>query len=298
MECLGAYKTTIYRHAVLCETAQLTHARRVHRWQRPSPEDADAPDAHLIEKNGRRSLDTLVRTNLRLVVKIAQSYASFRSSGDGSLSVNDLIQEGNLGLVHGIKKYDPTKGYRISTYVTWWIRQSIQVALRKHSYFIRLPEQKQEDMARIAKALDSNNGKVMSTAQLAELVGFEEDKVKALLMWSNERKVLSLDLILDSTGGNPKSRGESSMLDFIAAPPPLSEPEELPPTKEHLQLLEILDKIPVREAVILRGFFYESKTSKELGSELGLSPSRVMQIKVIALDKLKTLMTFNRAADE
>lgn len=153
-------------------------------------------------------------------------------------------------------------------------------------------------MARIAKVLDSHNGKVMSTAKLAELVGLEEEKVKALLMWSNERKVLSLDLIIDSNEGNRSKHSGSTMFDFIAAPPPSEDPEEVPPSKEHLQLLEILDKLPVREAVILRGFFYEAKTSKELGSELGLSPSRVMQIKVIALDKLKTLMTFNRAADE
>lgn len=298
MECLGAYKSTIYRHAVLCETAQLTHARRVDRWQRPSPEDVEAPDFHLIEKNGRRSLDTLVRTNLRLVVKIAQSYASFRSNGDGSLSVNDLIQEGNIGLVHGIKKYDPTKGYRISTYVTWWIRQSIQVALRKQSYFIRLPEQKQEDMAKIHKVLDSQNGRVMSTSKLAELTGFEEEKVRSLLMWSNERKVLSLDIIIDPKGTFTKATNDSSMLDFIEAPPPVEEEEEFEPTKEHLQLIEILDKLPPREALILRGFFYEAKTSKELGSELGLSPSRVMQIKVIALDKLKTLMAFHRADEE
>ncbi len=241
------------------------------------------------EAGDKFATEELINCNLRLVVSIAKRYV-----GRG-LSFLDLIQEGNLGLMKGIHRYDYSKGFKVSTYVTWWIKQSITRAIADKSRTIRVPVHMVEminKMARTKKTMTLDLGREPSDTEVADKLGISEDRLMEIYQYSVDSG--SLDTPLGD-------EGESSLGDFIAdenmISPEVSSERVL--LKENMMvLLEILTD---REKdVIIKRFGLESgepKTLEEIGKEMNVTIERIRQIEAKALRKLKTTRKKNLVID-
>lgn len=231
------------------------------------------------DESGRQRM---IESNLRLVVKISRRYIN------RGLTLLDLIEEGNLGLIRAVEKFDPDLGFRFSTYATWWIRQTIERAIMNQTRTIRLPIHVVKELnvyLRAARELTQKLDHEPSAEEIADMLDRPVAEVKRML-GLNER-VVSMD-----TPVGPDS--ENSMVDLIADVQ-VCDPSQL------LQDIDIKDNIAVwleelsdkqREVVSrrfgLRG--YESSTLEEVGREIGLTRERVRQIQVEALKRLRHIM--------
>lgn len=231
------------------------------------------------DESGRQRM---IESNLRLVVKISRRYIN------RGLTLLDLIEEGNLGLIRAVEKFDPDLGFRFSTYATWWIRQTIERAIMNQTRTIRLPIHVVKELniyLRAARELTQKLDHEPAAEEIAELLDRPVDDVKRML-GLNER-VISMDTPVGVDS-------DSSMVDMIADVHE-GDPSQL------LQDSDIKDNIAIwleelsekqREVVSrrfgLRGF--ESSTLEEVGREIGLTRERVRQIQVEALKRLRTIM--------
>lgn len=227
----------------------------------------------------REAVNTLVECNLLLVVSIAKKYY-----GCG-LPLLDLIQEGNLGLIKAAEKYDGSRGFRFSTYATYWIRQAISRALGDQSRTIRIPANMVELLSKVKKAsaeLTQKLGRQPSDKEIAQHMGIELDKVQTVMDLA--QATTSLDTPVDD-------EGETSMGDLIAdhsAENPLANIIK----EANSQIIEaILDTLGAREAEILKMRFGiigdKAMTLEEVGAHYGLSKERIRQIENKAIRKLR-----------
>jgi RNA polymerase primary sigma factor len=222
----------------------------------------------------------LIEANLRLVVNIAKRYAH------RGLNLQDLIQEGNLGLMHAADKFDVDKGFRFTTYATFWVRQSISRAIGNYSRTIRVPVHTMDAATRILKAASAYEqelGRAATVAELAVALNLPADRVSQFM------QVVSQPISLD--GGVGES-GESSLAEFIAddaGPDPA-----LCAVKACTQrsIDEVLSTLSDRErsVISLRTGFYDghARTLSEVAAELGLTRERIRQIEHEAIIKLKS----------
>jgi RNA polymerase primary sigma factor len=230
-----------------------------------------------ILKGDDNARQTLIESNLRLVVRIAKKYMT------RDVSLLDLIQEGNLGLIKAASKYDFHKNVRFSTYASWWIKQAIVRALSNKRRTIRLPHRKEEKLRKINKAYNALSQELKRTPnieEIAEELGLKKREVETIVQLSNA--VVSLD--------GPTQEDSGTLQDVIEDTSYIPERELL---RENLRerTLKFLETLLEKEKQILlyRFAFYGGKkyTLKKIGDEMGISPETVRQIEIRALRKLK-----------
>ena len=235
--------------------------------------------AQRIRKGDRVALEKLTRANLRFVVSVAKQYQN------QGLSLPDLINEGNLGLIKAAEKFDETRGFKFISYAVWWIRQSILQALAEQSRIVRLPLNQVGSLNKINKAyqrFEQEFERKPSAEELAELLDIPVDKIADTLKMSGRQ--VSVDA--------PFVEGEdNSLIDVMV--------NEDSPNADHTLINESLSReidralatLTPREADIIRKFFgigVPEKTLEEIGIELHLTRERVRQIKEKAIRRLKS----------
>lgn len=300
------YMSSVTRYPVLGEKAQLLHCRRIAAWMElvelpepgslppPLPSTSDPEHLH-IEKLGRRSLNTMVNTNLRVVVKIVQKYTF-----DGvSLDRMDLIQEGNLGLLRGLIMFDPTKGYRVSTYVYWWIRQNIVRALRNKGRTIRIPISAAEAAAKINKIIEEYQqtrfGAIPNRHYIANEAAMSVSRVTEVLQLMSETSVVSLDKLVTDNQGN--------LLDLLDAVPDTttvqSHDEDTPQLSpedadQRNALRDMIQELPYMEAYVIEEHFLEQRRIEEVAEDLGVTVTKAKKIMRTTLHRLKAKLIYHR----
>jgi len=230
-----------------------------------------------IEKGDKAAFNTMVKSNLRLVVKIAKRYMT------PEWEFSDLIQEGNIGLIKAVEKFDYTRNVRFSTYASWWIKQAIVRSISNKRRAIRLPHRKEEKLKKINKMVNllfQDLKRMPSTKELAEKLGYNEIDILNLRNLSDN--MLSIDAEINDEGCY-----FINMLDDENYSPErtLSE-KDLEETTE-----DILGKLKEKEKEILKQrFAFDSRkkeTLKSIARNLGISPETVRQIEMRAIKKIK-----------
>ena len=229
-------------------------------------------------KEGRKALDKLTRANLRFVVSVAKQYQN------QGLSLPDLINEGNLGLIRAAQKFDETRGFKFISYAVWWIRQSILQALAEQSRIVRLPLNQVGSLNKITKALskfEQENERRPSADELAEQTGIPVDKITDTL------KVSGRHISMDA----PFSEGEdNTLLDVMTNTDSPMADSALNQESLSKAVDRALRQLYDREREILKMFFgigCQEMTLEEIGAKFDLTRERVRQIKEKAIRRLK-----------
>jgi len=240
--------------------------------------DQEVELAQRIRKGDKRALERLTKANLRFVVSVAKQYQN------QGLSLPDLINEGNVGLIKAAEKFDETRGFKFISYAVWWIRQSILQAIAEQSRLVRLPLNQVGSVNKIARELnkfEQEHERKPSVDEIAERVDLPEDKI-ADAMKANSRHV-SMDA--------PIADGEdSSMIDFLSGDSSNTD-RELAIESLKAEVSRILKLLTDKEQKVLRAFFgidgSPEMTLDEIGEKYNLTRERVRQIKEKALRRLR-----------
>ena len=234
--------------------------------------------AQRIRQGDERALDKLTKANLRFVVSVAKQYQN------QGLSLPDLINEGNLGLIKAARKFDETRGFKFISYAVWWIRQSILQALAEQSRIVRLPLNQVGSLNKITKALskfEQENQRKPSAEELANALDVPVDKVADTL------KVSGRHISVDA----PFVEGEdNSLLDVLANEDTPSTDAQLNQESLAREVDRVLHQLHDREREIVEMFFgigCQEMTLEEIGAKFDLTRERVRQIKEKAINRLK-----------
>jgi RNA polymerase primary sigma factor len=245
----------------------------------PAPSGHDRTDLEAVAEDGAAAKLHMMNANLRLVVSIAKKHAH------RGLGLLDVVQEGNLGLIRAVEKFDYAKGYKFSTYATWWIRQAIGRGLAEQSRVVRLPVHVLDELAKVTRTqreLVQQLGRDVTAEEIAGVTGQTPERVADLRRVS--RDPVSLDAPIGEDGGSVLG---DLVLDAMA--PAASEVVEREAMSGELD--RVLDTLPEREALIIRLRFGlqdgRARTLDQVGAELGLTRERIRQLEKEALGKLR-----------
>jgi len=285
-DLVRAYLQEIGRFQLLSQEEELLLARQVQQRERllrpdrpGEPGDAlQAAERRQVLQVGKRAKQRMVQANLRLVVAVAKKYQR------RGLELLDLVQEGNVGLERAVESFDPTRGFRFSTYAYWWIRQSITRALACQSRTIRVPVHVNEKLSRIRQSqreLSIRLGRAATVAEVAGALKLSETGVRSILQ--QQRQPVSLEQRVGPEQDTP-------LKDLLEDPHPTPE-QELSRRQLHETIESLLLQLNSREGEVIRGRFGLGsdvpRSLSEIGERLQLSRERVRQIETRALHKLR-----------
>jgi RNA polymerase primary sigma factor len=232
-----------------------------------------------IKKGDKAARERMIKANLRLVVKIARDYEGY------GVPLLDLISEGNIGLMKGVERFDPTKGAKLSTYSAWWIKQAIKRALANQGKTIRLPVHVVDKLFHIRRAearLQEAFGREATDEEIASELDTTSDKIRELRTASQRPASLEAPLGYDS---------DNRVADVVADENAEDPYDELEGKANTAMLREVMKDLDPREVTILRYRFGldgdDEKTLEEVGRKFGLTRERIRQIQEIALKKLR-----------
>ena len=244
--------------------------------------DEEVELARRIKRGDKKAREQMIKANLRLVVKIAHDYENF------GLPLLDLINEGNIGLMKAVERFDPSKGGKLSTYGSWWIKQSIKRALANQSKTIRLPVHLVDKIARMRRTalkLQEIFGREPTDEELAEELGMTVSRVTQM------RTAAIRPASLDAPVGDDESNVFAELVQDENADTPYESLEEKTLSKMLREMIKTLD---TRESTILRYRFGldggSEKTLEEVGRKFSVTRERVRQIQNIALSKLRKMI--------
>ena len=293
-DLVGRYLDEISRTPLLDAATEVELAKAVEAGQlaeqlleegeaglRRAPSEANAEELAWIADEGRRAKRHFLEANLRLVVSIARRY------GRSGLPLLDLVQEGNTGLIRAIEKFDYTKGFKFSTYATWWIRQAITRGIAQQARVVRLPVHVVEDLNALGaarRALERELGREPDHEELASQLGVPEQRVKELVGWGRDH--VSLDATVDDDG-------ETSLGDLVARDVMPGPDETVVAAESSSRLTALIETLDSRSAQIvkMRYGLDDGRPWKlaEIADRLQLSRERVRQLERDALHRLRKI---------
>ncbi len=291
---MRAYLAEIGRVPLLSPAEEVAVAKRIVTGTEAAEQLADAEASGTLEdweparrrrlerqaRDGEQAKDELIQANLRLVVSIAKRYTN------RGMPLLDLVQEGNFGLMRAVEKFDHTKGFKFSTYATWWIRQAVTRAIADQSRTIRIPVHMMESVTRVTRAQRQMTGELKrdpTSEELARRVGMTPEKVRDILRMAQD------PLSLDSTVGDGNDALLSDFIEDLGAKAP---EEEAARQMLNRAVEEALGQLSEREQQVVRmrfGLDTDGRplTLEEVGRHFGVTRERIRQIEAKTLAKLR-----------
>src|SRR6476646_2732870 len=262
----------LYAEALLAEG-------RVGRKKGGAPLTATEDEREWIVEEGERAMQHFINANLRLVVSIARKY------GRSQMPMLDLIQEGNTGLIRAVEKFDYAKGYKFSTYATWWVRQAITRGIAQQARVVRLPVHVVEELNQVGSArrtLERQLGREPEPEEISAELGMDLDRVIDLMSWGREH--VSLDTPVDEDG-------DTSLGDLVAQETSPGPDLNFPDAEARQRLEDLVGILDDRSADIVRARYglADGRQHKlaDIGARHGISAERVLQLEWAALQKLR-----------
>jgi RNA polymerase primary sigma factor len=254
---------------------------RIARAKGGAPKRATQEELEWLAEEGRKATTEFINANLRLVVSIARKY------GRAQMPMLDLIQEGNTGLIRAVEKFDYAKGYKFSTYATWWVRQAITRGIAQQARVVRLPVHVVEELNQVGGArrtLERQLGREPEPKEIAVELGMDLDRVLDLMSWGREH--VSLDTPVDEDG-------DTSLGDLMAQETAPGPDLNFIDVESRDRLNQLVSQLDERAADIIRSRYglVDGRQHKlaDIGAKHGISAERVRQLEREALQKLRRL---------